>query len=69
MAIERDDSDEGFEPWPAATDLINTSLLPVLEHIFAVTADGSSERAAALSEVLQIAERIRAALAPKPRLN
>jgi hypothetical protein len=41
--IERDHAD--FEPWPAATDPINTALLPVIEHIFAVTADGSPQRA------------------------
>jgi hypothetical protein len=67
MTVER--ADEGFDDWPAAADPINAALLPVIEHIFAVAADGSPERAAAMNEVLQIAERIRAALAPKPRLN
>jgi hypothetical protein len=64
--IERDDSDAD---WPAAVDPINAALLPVIEHIFAVAADGSPERAAALSEVLQIAGRIKQALTPKPTLQ
>jgi hypothetical protein len=34
-----------------------------------VTVDGSSERKSALSEVLQIAERIKQALAPRPTLQ
>jgi hypothetical protein len=67
MTVARDDSD--FEPWPVAVDPINAALLPMVEHVFAVTADGSPERAAALGEVLAVAERIKAALAPKPRLN
>jgi hypothetical protein len=67
MTAEPDDTE--FEHWPAGVDPINTALLPVLEHIFAVAADGSDERKAALGEVLAVAERIRAALAPKPRLN
>jgi hypothetical protein len=66
MTVERDDSDELAVP---AVDPVNTSLLPVIEHIFAVTVDGSPARHAALSEVLSACERIRAALAPKPRLN
>jgi len=68
MTVER--ADEGFDDWPAAAvDPINTALLPVVEHIFAVAADGSPERAAALGEVLAVAERIKQALAPKPRLQ
>jgi hypothetical protein len=41
----------------------------LLEYVFAASVDGSPERAAALGEVLAAAERIRAALASKPRLN
>jgi hypothetical protein len=67
MTAARDDTD--FESGPAAVDPINTALLPVIEHIFAVTVDGSSERKSALSEVLQIAERIKQALAPRPTLQ
>jgi hypothetical protein len=55
--------------WPTATDSINAAICPLFEVIFAHTRDGSPERKAAMSEVLQIAERIRAALAPKPTLN
>jgi hypothetical protein len=65
MTAERADE---FEPWPAP-DPLNTALLPVIEFVFATAADGSPERAAALNEVLAVAERIRAALAPKPRLQ
>jgi hypothetical protein len=66
MATERDDSDTDL---PATPDLINTALLPVVEHIFAVTVDGSAARAAAVNEVLAVAERIRAALAKPPTLQ
>jgi hypothetical protein len=65
--IERDETDA---EWPAAeVDPINMAICPLIEHILAVTADGSSERKAALSDVLHIAERIKQALAPKPTLN
>jgi hypothetical protein len=67
MTAEPDDTD--FENWPAGTDPVNTALLPLLEFVFVATADGSRERAAALGEVVAVAERIRAALAPKPRLQ
>jgi hypothetical protein len=63
--IERD---EEFAEWPR-TDPVRTALLPLLEYVFAASVDGSPERAAALGEVLAAAERIRAALASKPRLN
>jgi hypothetical protein len=54
---------------PAAPDPIRTALLPMIEHIFAVTADGSPERAAAMNVALEAVKRIRAALAPRARLN
>jgi hypothetical protein len=41
----------------------------LLEHIFAVTADGSAERSKAMDVVLAAVERIRAALQPRPRLQ
>ena len=66
MATERD---EGFEAWPGEADPINTMLMPLIDHIFAVSADGSPERKAAMNEVLALPARIRAALRPKPRLN
>jgi hypothetical protein len=65
MTVEREDE---FEPWPGEIDPINAALCPLLEVVFAHSRDGSAERKAAMSEVLQIAERIRAALA-KPTLN
>jgi hypothetical protein len=65
MATERDSE---FETWPAEADPINTALMPVIEHVFAVTADGSPERKAAMNEVLALPARIRAAL-HRPRLN
>jgi hypothetical protein len=62
--IERDETE-----LPAAPDPIRTALLPLLEYVFAATADGSAERKAALSEVLASEGRILAALASKPTLN
>jgi hypothetical protein len=41
--------------------------MPLIEHIFAVTADGP-ERKAAMNEILALPARIRAAL-HRPRLN
>jgi hypothetical protein len=65
MTIEHED----WENRPPAADSINTALLPAIEHIFAVTADGSPERAAAIGEVLAAVERIKQALVPKPRFH
>jgi hypothetical protein len=65
MAAEHD---EGFEAWPGEADPINTALMPLIEHIFAVTADGSPERKAVMGEVLALPARIRAAL-HRPRLQ
>jgi hypothetical protein len=64
--IERDV--EGFEEWPAEADLIRMAALPLIEHIFAVTADGSAERSKAMDVALAAIERIRAAL-HRSRLN
>jgi hypothetical protein len=58
-----------FEDWPAEADLIRMAALPLIGHIFAVTADGSAERSKAMDVALAAIERIRAALQPKPRLN
>jgi hypothetical protein len=58
-----------FEDWPAEADLIRMSALPLIEHIFAVTADGSAERSKAMDVALAAIERIRAALQPQPRLQ
>jgi hypothetical protein len=66
MVTERD---TGFEDWPAEADLIRMAALPLLEHIFAVTADGSAERGKAMDVALTAIDRIRAAMRPKPRLQ
>ena len=58
-----------FEDWPAAADPINTAICPLIAAVFELTAPDSPERKRAMSEVLQIAERIKQALVPKPRLN
>jgi hypothetical protein len=55
------------DDWPEA-DPINVALMPLIEHIFAMTADGSPERKAAMGEVLALPARIRMALS-RPRLN
>jgi hypothetical protein len=57
-----------FEDWPAAPDPIATALMPLIELIFAMTADGSAERSRAMGEVLALPARIRVAL-HRPRLN
>jgi hypothetical protein len=71
MTVEPDDSD--FEPWRGEIDPItaalNAALCPLFEVVFAHTREGEPSRRAAMNEVLAVAERIRAALAPKPRLN
>jgi hypothetical protein len=64
--IERD---EEFEPWPAEVDPINTAALPLIEHIFAVTADGSAERSKAMDVALAAIERLRRAIMPLPKLH
>ena len=66
MTVEHDSE---FEPWPGEADPIRMAALPLIEHIFAVTADGSAERSKALDVVLTAAEKVRAALRPQPRLN
>ena len=66
MTTERD---EGFEPWPGEVDQINIAICPLIAAVFELSAPDLPERKAALSEVLQIAERIKRALAPKPTIN
>ena len=58
-----------FEDWPAEADPINTAICPLIAAVFELTAPDSPERKRAMSEVLQIAERIKQALVPKPRLQ
>jgi hypothetical protein len=61
--------DRSFEDWPSEGDPIRGAALPLIEAIFAVTRDGSSERAAALAELLAAVDRIRLAIVPKPQLH
>jgi hypothetical protein len=61
--------DADDEPWPAEADPIRMAALPLIEHIFAVTTDGSAERSKAMDVALTAIDRIRAALQPQPRLN
>jgi hypothetical protein len=56
-----------FEDWPEA-DPIRMAALPLIQHIFAVTAPDSPARAAAMGEVLGAVVRIRAVLA-RPTIN
>jgi hypothetical protein len=58
-----------FEDWPAEADLIRMAALPLIEHIFAASADGSAERSKAMDVVLTAIEKIKQALASKPRLQ
>jgi hypothetical protein len=65
---ERDE--EVFESWPGETaDPVRTAACPLLVCVLELTADDSKERARAVSEVLEVVERIRAALAPRRRLH
>jgi hypothetical protein len=66
MTIERDVE---FEPWPAEADPINTAICPLIAAVFELTAPDSPERKAAMNEVLAAGERIKQALASKPRLQ
>ena len=57
-----------FEPWPAEADPLIASLIPLIEHVFELSAPDSPERKAVMGEVLALPARIRAAL-HRPRLN
>ena len=61
--------DRSFEAWPSDGDPIRGAALPLIEAIFGMTLDGSSERAAALSELMRAIDLIRAALRPRPQLH
>jgi hypothetical protein len=64
LVIERDEDSLERE-----ADPVRTAAGPLLVCILELTADGSKERARAVGEVLEVVERIRAALAPKPTLQ
>jgi hypothetical protein len=62
------DADD-FKDWPAEVDPINAAICPLITAVFELTAPDSPERKRAMSEVLQIAERIKQALVSRPRLQ
>jgi phytoene/squalene synthetase len=62
---DRDEIDETPEYADAVTNAICILAAAVLE----MTETGSPERARAMGEVLQAAERLKRALTPSPRLN
>jgi hypothetical protein len=67
LVIERDE--DSLERESPEADPIRTAAWPLIECVLELTADGSKERARAVSEVLELVERIRAALAPRPTLQ
>jgi hypothetical protein len=67
LVIERNE-DELERESPEA-DPVRAAACPLIECVLSLTADGSPERARAVSEVLEVVERIRAAVAPKPTLQ
>jgi hypothetical protein len=69
MQLKDEAAGSEFEDWPSEADPIRLAVLPLIEHIFAVTSDGSAERSRALDVALTAAEKVRAALRPKPMLN
>jgi hypothetical protein len=44
--------DEAADEWPTEADSLNASALPVIEAIFAASYEGSSERSAAMNELM-----------------
>ena len=65
--IERDE--DSLEREAPEADPIRVASCPLIVCVLELTADGSKERARAVSEVLELVERIRAALAPQPTLQ
>jgi hypothetical protein len=63
--------DEGFEAWPAEAvgDPVREAIGQLLVAIIESTAEGSPERAKAMTEALEAYGRIKAAMSDRPRLN
>jgi hypothetical protein len=62
--------DSEFEPWPAEVgDPVREAIGNLLVTIIENTAEGSPERAKAMSEALGAHDRIRDAMRVRPRLN
>jgi hypothetical protein len=68
MVTERDDETDETD-LPAEVDSLGGAILPMIEAVFAASHEGSPEREAGMRELMSSIARIRAALAPKPRLN
>jgi hypothetical protein len=66
MVTEHDDTSDEL---PAEVDPLAGAILPMIEAIFAASHEGSPERERAMAELFSSIARIRAALAPAPRLN
>ena len=62
-------SEDSLERGAPEADPIRAAACPLIECVLDLTADGSKERARAVGEVLEVVERIRAALAPRPTVN
>jgi hypothetical protein len=56
-------------PEVSEVDPVNGAIVALVELVVELTREDSPERKAAMTEVLAAAERIRAALKPKPRMN
>jgi hypothetical protein len=69
MTAERDDIDEGFEPWPATVDPIREAIGALLVVIMENTPEESPARRRAMSEALEAHERIVDAMRVGPTLN
>ena len=65
--LEPDDAD--VTPEVSEVDPICAAVVPLVELVCELTGENSPERRAAMTEVLQAAERIRAALKPRPRTH
>jgi hypothetical protein len=68
MAIEQRDETE-FEPWPAEIDPVREAISVLLVAIIEGTAEGSPERARAMSEALEAHRRINDAMRDRRTLN
>jgi hypothetical protein len=66
MVTEHDDTSDEL---PTEVDPVRAALGPLFEVVIHATAADSPERERAMTEVLAAAERIRAALCPRQRLN
>jgi hypothetical protein len=59
----------GFEDWPSVADPVREAIGNLLATIIESTAEGSPERARAMTEVFEAYGRIKLAMCVRPRLN